>query len=131
PLIRGARRTVRRVLDAPVPAPKLLVLPIVRLWGATTTAWYFLKRKLIAEPFLKAQAASYGRGLRCGNFVHWINGSGDIVLGDNVHLDGKSDIMFSSLLPERPLLEIGDHTYINHRCSFSVSKHVRIGSHVY
>jgi len=131
PLIRGARRTARRLLDAPVPAPKVIVLPIVKLWRVVQIAYYFLKRKLIAEPFLKAQCASYGPGLRCGNFVHWISGAGDIVLGEHVQVDGKSDFMFGSLLPERPLLEIGDHTYINHRCSFSVARRVTIGRHVY
>ena len=131
PAIRFARGVAKRVLYGSLPAPKVVVLPIVRLWGAVQLTYYFLKRKLIAEPFLKAQCASYGPGLRCGNFVHWISGSGDIVLGAGVHLDGKSDIMFATLLPERPRLEIGDHTYVNHRCAFSVAQRVSIGRHVY
>jgi acetyltransferase-like isoleucine patch superfamily enzyme len=131
PLIRGARRTVKHLLNASMPAPKVIVLPIVKLWGAAQLAYYFLKRKLIAEPFLKAQCARYGPGLRCGNFVHWIAGSGDIVLGEHVHMDGKCDIMFGALLPERPVLEIGDHTYVNHRCAFSVARRVTIGRHVF
>ena len=131
PAARAVRRTRRAVLDFTVPAPRVLVLPVVRAWGLARGTYHFLKRAFVAEPFLKAQCARYGRNVHTGAFVHWISGSGDIVLGDDVLLDGKSDIMFGALLPERPLLEIGDRTYVNHRCAFVVSKHVRIGRDVY
>ena len=131
PVIRFARRTAKAIINTPVPAPRLLFLPLVRGWAATQSVYYFLKRKLIVEPFFKVQCASYGHGVRCGNFVHWISGSGDIVLGDGVYFDGKADIMFAAVLPERPRLEVGSRTYINHRCAISVAKRVSIGDDVY
>lgn len=131
PVARTARRARRAVLDLSVPAPRALVLPVVRAWGLARGTYHFLKRTFIAEPFLKAQCLRHGRNVHTGVFVHWISGSGDIVLGDDVLLDGKSDIMFGALLPERPLLEIGDRTYVNHRCVFIVSKRISIGRDVY
>jgi carbonic anhydrase/acetyltransferase-like protein (isoleucine patch superfamily) len=131
PVARVARRGIRAVLGASVPAPRVIVLPIVRVWGVAQGTYYLLKRKFIAEPFLKAQCVRHGRNVRTGVFVHWISGSGDIVLGDDVLLDGKSDIMFSGMFRERPRLEIGDRTYVNHRCSFAVSRRITIGRDVY
>ena len=131
PMARSARVVVHALRDVSVPAPRPLVLPVVRAWSATQSVYYFLKRKLIAEPFLKAQCARHGRNVHTGVFVHWVSGSGDIVLGDDVLLDGKSDIMFGALFPERPRLEIGDRTYVNHRCAFVVSRRITIGADVY
>lgn len=131
PVPRVIRRVVRGARTLSVPAPKPLVLPLVRLWQLLQTLYYLLKRKLIAEPSLKAQCARYGRRLRCGNFVHYIVGSGDIVLGDDVILDGKADIFFGAVLPERPRLEIGSRTYVNHRAMFGVASRVTIGDDVY
>ena len=131
PAARAARQVVRAIRHFSVPAPRIVVLPIVWGWDAAQQVYYFVKRKFIAEPFLKAQCASYGRRVRTGNFVHWIRGRGDIVLGNDVHMDGKSAIMFAALYPERPRLEIGDRTYVNHLCSFSVARRITIGRDVY
>ncbi len=131
PAARAARRVVRAVRYFSIPAPRVVVLPIVRAWDAAQVVYYFVKRKFIAEPFLKAQCTTYGRRLRTGNFVHWIHGRGEIVIGDDVHMDGQAAIMFGALFAERPRLEIGDRTYVNHRCSFSVARRITIGRDVY
>lgn len=130
PAAVAARRVVRAAREASLPAPRVVVLPLVRAWGAGQLLYYWLKRKLIVEPSLKAQVRRHGPRLHTGNFVHWISGTGDIVLGEDVHL-GKCDIMFGALLPERPQLSIGDRSYVNHECSFSVASRVTIGANVY
>jgi acetyltransferase-like isoleucine patch superfamily enzyme len=131
PVARAARwaRSASRSLS--VPAPRLVYLPLVWLWGLVQLVYYLLKRKFIAEPFLKVQCLRYGPRLRTGNFVHWISGRGEIVLGADVHLDGKADIMFAVIFPELPRLEIGDRTYVNHRAGFGIARSVTIGRDVY
>lgn len=130
PLARVARGAVRGARHFTLPVPRVIVLPLVRVFVALRAAYYWLLRVFVCEPFFKAQCARYGTGVRCGTFLHWISGSGDIVLGDNVHVDGKCSFFFASLLAKRPELEIGDNCYINHACSFVVADRITIGRDV-
>jgi acetyltransferase-like isoleucine patch superfamily enzyme len=113
-----------------LPAPRPLVVPIVAVFLTCRSLFFWLFRIFIAEPFLKAQCKSYGRRVRAGNFIHYISGEGDIRLGDEVHLDGKSDFIFASILDRRPALFIGDRTYVNHGCTFIVADRISIGRNV-
>jgi len=90
--------------------------------------YYVVKRVFICEPFFKAYCARYGKKLRTGNFIHWVQGKGDIIVGDNVWLDGKSSFTFAARFAGRPTLEIGDNTGIGHGCTFIVGKRILIGS---
>jgi acetyltransferase-like isoleucine patch superfamily enzyme len=58
-----------------------------------------------------------------------VQGKGDIVLGDNVKLDGRSNIFFAARFSERPVLHVGDNTVFGHQCAFVVGKEIRIGRH--
>jgi acetyltransferase-like isoleucine patch superfamily enzyme len=67
--------------------------------------------------------------MRTGIYLHWIQGVGDIVIGDDVYLDGKCSISFAARFADRPLLQIGDHTDIAHNCKLTIGKEIRIGRH--
>jgi acetyltransferase-like isoleucine patch superfamily enzyme len=129
PWIRRARRAYRALGAFTLPAPAPLVKPLLHAYVANRTVVHFLRRVLVAEPLFKAYCKSYGKGVTTGIYVHWIQGSGDIVLGDHVNFDGKSSITFAARFADRPTLEVGDHTGISHECSFSIGKRVRIGRH--
>jgi len=58
-----------------------------------------------------------------------VQGKGDIILGDNVTLDGRSNIFFAARFCERPTLRIGDNTGFGHECAFSIGKEIRIGNY--
>ncbi|MBX9581906.1 MAG: acyltransferase [Gemmataceae bacterium] len=123
-LARGARRWVATVS---VPAPKVVVVPLVKAFLAARAVWHFGLRVFVCEPFLKAHCSKYGRGLRTDVYLHWIRGRGDLVLGDDVLLDGKCSITFAARFVDRPRLEVGDGTGIGHGCAFTVGKLIRIG----
>jgi acetyltransferase-like isoleucine patch superfamily enzyme len=89
--------------------------------------WHTFRRIAIAEPLFKAYCKRYGRRLRTGIYVHWIQGDGDIVIGDDVYLDGKCSISFAARFADRPRLQIGDHTTIAHNCQLTIGKEIRIG----
>lgn len=129
PLARTARATYREVTNLSLPTPGWMAKPF--LWGyiAARETSHFVRRVFIAEPLFKAYVRSHGPGLKTGIFVHWIEGKGDIILGRNVTLDGKSGIKFAARFTDRPVLEIGDYTGIGHMCSITVAKRVTIGSH--
>lgn len=129
PLIKAARETYGTVSNVSLPTPGWMMRPA--LWGyiAGRSTVHFARRVLIAEPLFKAYVRKHGRGLKTGIFVHWIQGKGDIILGDHVHFDGKSGIKFAARFADRPTLEIGSHTGISGGCSISVGKKITIGSH--
>ena len=114
PLSRAARRARAGVLDFELPAPKVIVWPMLCGFLAARGCVLFLKKKLICEPCLKAYCTSYGRRLRTGVFFPWIEGSGEIHLGDGVFFHGKFSISFALRFSERPSLTIGDNTGFGH-----------------
>jgi len=101
------------------------------LFAVVTTRWvfYFFKRVFYAEPLFKAYCKSYGKGVRTGVFLHWVMGKGDIVLGDNVSIDGKCGFSFTQRYTPNPTLEIGDFSEVGHGCGFVVAKRITIGKH--
>jgi acetyltransferase-like isoleucine patch superfamily enzyme len=90
---------------------------------------HFGRRVLVAEPLFKAHCRSYGPRLHTGIFVHWIQGKGDIILGNDVTFDGKSSFKFAARYSPNPTLKVGNHTGIGHDCSFTIGKQISIGDH--
>jgi acetyltransferase-like isoleucine patch superfamily enzyme len=126
-LARLLRWAYRAINNFAVPAPRIVVRPLLRLFLLARNFYYFALRVFICEPLFKAYCTKYGRNLHTGCFVHWITGKGDIVLGDNVTLDGKSNIAFAARYSDHPTLQIGDNTGIGHNCFFTVGKLISIG----
>ena len=127
PLARRVRALRRQVVNFTLPAPKALVRPILWAFLASRSIVHFVKRVFICEPLFKAYCTQYGRGVRTGVFVHWVQGQGNLLLGDDVLIDGKCAFSFASRFTTQPTLSIGDHTGINHNCRFTVGKRITIG----
>jgi acetyltransferase-like isoleucine patch superfamily enzyme len=129
PAIRSLRAVRRAVRGFTLPAPRVLVVPVTALFHAVRSVWWFLLRVLVAEPYLKAHCRKCGKGVRTDFYLHWIQGKGDLILGDGVLLDGKSAILFASRYVDHPTLEIGDHSAVGHNCIFTVADRITIGRH--
>lgn len=127
PAARAARALRRAVLDVGLPAPHAVTRPALWVYLAGRSAIHFVRRVLIAEPLFKAYCTSYGRGVRTGIFVQWVQGNGRLVVGDGVRLWGQASFVFATRFSERPTLVIGDHTSIGHGVSITVGREVRIG----
>jgi acetyltransferase-like isoleucine patch superfamily enzyme len=112
-----------------VPAPRVLTVPVLALMLAVRNTYYFLRRVFIAEPLFKVYCTEYGRHLHTGIYVHWVQGKGNLTVGDYVSIQGKCSFFFAARYSEKPSLTIGDHTGIGHSCSFTVGKGIRIGKH--
>jgi acetyltransferase-like isoleucine patch superfamily enzyme len=110
-----------------VPAPKVVAKPALWVFVTLRTAYYFCLRVFVCEPIFKAYCTKYGKNLHTGCFIHWVNGKGRIILGDNVTVDGKCGISFGVRFSDSPTLEIGDNTGIGHNCSFTIGKRITIG----
>jgi acetyltransferase-like isoleucine patch superfamily enzyme/acyl carrier protein len=112
-----------------LPLPRPLLRPLLAVFLALRTVYYFLIRVCVCEPLFKAYCEQYGRGVRTGVFVHWVTGAGKLVVGDDVLIDGKCSFDFAVRYAERPTLTIGSHTIVSHGCSFTVGRQITIGSH--
>jgi acetyltransferase-like isoleucine patch superfamily enzyme len=129
PAARAVRATYRGLRNFHLPAPRVIVRPLLLVYLAGRAVWSFLFRVFVSEPLFKASCTRYGRNLRAGNFVPWVSGGGDILIGDNCNIVGKLDIAFAARFSDRPTLEIGNDTGIGHLCSFVVAKRITIGSY--
>ncbi|HEY4010162.1 MAG TPA: acyltransferase [Acidobacteriaceae bacterium] len=125
----GAAKLVRSVYYLPrrISLPIPIIPPLAWFFVSLRSIYWFFKRVFIAEPFFKAYCRSYGRNFHTGVFLHWIQGDGVIVAGNNVRIDGKCSFKFAASYSPTPTLSIGDDTGIGHDCSFTVGKSVTIG----
>ena len=124
---RVVRRCHHAVTQFSIPAPKVIFMPILWTVLILREFWYFVYRVLVCEPLFKAYCRSYGKNLHTGVYLHWIQGKGDLILGDNVLIDGKCAFTFAARFSETPTLSIGDNTGIGHDCSFIVGRGITIG----
>ena len=127
PLPRAIRWLYRHRNRVSLPAPRIVVKPMLWFYLGLRSVVYFFRRVFIAEPLFKAYCTRYGRNLRTDIFVHWVMGKGEIILGDDVLIDGKCTFSFASRFVDRPVLEIGSGTVISHACSLTVAKRIKIG----
>lgn len=125
--LRAVRRGVRGFT---LPSPRWLVVPYLWLFIGLRAIVHFVRRTLVAEPLFKAYCSAVGKGVTTGIYVPWVQGKGELRVGDHVRISGKLSINFAARFSERPLLEIGDHTDIAHDCRIVVGKQVRLGRHV-
>jgi acetyltransferase-like isoleucine patch superfamily enzyme len=108
----------------------LLARPALLAYLLMRAGWHFCLRVFIAEPFFKASCREFGAGVRTDIYPHAIHGTGDLVVGDDVLIDGKCTFAFGGGAgDERPRLVIGSHTGIGHECTIRVARRVSIGSH--
>lgn len=89
----------------------------------------WLLRFLWYEPLFRSQCESVGTRFQMEQLPYLL-GSGQIHIGNEVRLSGKSSIAFSSKHVKTPRLSIGNATFIGHNCAFTVGRRITIGSHV-
>ncbi|HEY6360339.1 MAG TPA: acyltransferase [Vicinamibacterales bacterium] len=130
PVARAVRQTRRAVLRFTLPAASGLVArPALRIVEVLRRVLYFFYRVLVCEPVFRASCHSCGRGVRTDVYIHWIQGRGRLIVGDDVLVDGKCSFTFASRYTPAPTLVIGDHSGIGHGCRFVVGKQIAIGRH--
>ena len=102
--------------------------PALALVLSVRQVYYFVARVFVCEPLFKVYCRLYGRRLHTGVFLHWVQGRGDLIVGDDVTFDGKCSITFAARYTHRPTLRVGDRTGINHGVSLVVGRKIEIGS---
>jgi len=126
-LARALRRAYVGFWSFSLPIPHVITRALLILFLTARGTYYWCFRVLVAEPLFKAYCRSYGRNLRTDVFIHWIQGRGDIVVGNDVLIDGKCSITFAARFASTPTLTIGDGTGIGHGCILTIAKSISIG----
>jgi acetyltransferase-like isoleucine patch superfamily enzyme len=127
PLARAARRTRALARRVSLPVPLFVVRPFVWLYLGVRAVYDAVIPAVITGPYFRARCRRTGRGLRTGVYLHYIEGAGDILIGDFVRVDGKCAFGFAARFADRPTLTIGDHSSIGHNVSFIVARSIEIG----
>jgi acetyltransferase-like isoleucine patch superfamily enzyme len=131
PLWGPVKRLAKGVLRCHVPVAawnRPLFRLLYGLHVGLREGWIWATRFFWYEPLFRGQCAAVGPGLQMEQ-LPYLFGSGRIELGEGVRLSGKSTFGFSNRLCDRPLLRVGDHTFIGHNCNFAVAAEVTLGSH--
>jgi amino acid adenylation domain-containing protein len=124
---RSVRAIYRAAGRASLPAPGFLFKPIRWAFIGLRFVVHFLTRVFVCEPIFKSYCRQVGRNFHTGIYLPWVQGKGDIIVGDNVTFDGKCAISFAARFSENPTLTVGDRTGIGHDCMFTVGKQITIG----
>lgn len=124
---RVGRTLYRRLANFSVPAPRIIMRPALHLLLILRSVYYFAYRVFICEPFFKAYCTRLGSNFHTGVYLHWVQGEGEIIAGDNVTIDGKCSFLFSPRYCKHPTLTIGSRTFIGHDSQFTVGKSITIG----
>ncbi len=109
------------------PSPRLLVRPVLWTRAAVLGVCQNVYRVVVCEPLFKSYCTQHGKRLRTGHFVPYIQGRGDILLGDDVHIEGRLDIAFAARFADRPTLEVGDQTVIGDGFQLTIGRRITIG----
>jgi acetyltransferase-like isoleucine patch superfamily enzyme len=92
-----------------------------------TESLIFLRKIVWVEPVLRSICAQVGRGLRVDR-LPYMRGRGELRVGNNVNLSGRSSFSFMRGMPETPSIAIGDNVFIGNGCVVVAAKSVSIGS---
>lgn len=128
PWIVTARRLRRIGLGVAIPWPKAVTIPYRLAYTGVRTVVHTIRRVVIAEPIFRSYCTRVGRRFHTGIFVHWVQGRGRILIGDDVTLDGKIGFAFAASFSESPTLVIGDRSGVGHGCAFVVARAITIGN---
>jgi len=127
PFARFVRFVYKRCTRFSVPAPRVIVRPMLWAFLAWRSCWHFVLRVFLCEPILKAYFTQYGRNFVGNCHLPWISGKGHIIVGDNVEISGKLMVQFGARFKDHPTLIIGDNSGIGHQCRFVVANRITIG----
>jgi len=132
PFFAALKRTARAIRSAHIPVVCCLTKPIFSalywLHVCLRDTFLALAKFFWYEPLFRSRCNSVGSGFHMEK-LPYMNGSGRIIIGNQVRLSGKSEIGFNNRLLKRPELVIGDATFIGHGCGFAIAQSVCIGSH--
>lgn len=126
-LARRGRALRRRWYAFTLPLPRPIGKVVLGSFLLVRGVYYWCRRVFVAEPLFKAYCRSYGRRLRTDIYIHWVQGRGDLVIGDDVLIDGKCSFTFAARYTHRPTLTVGSGSGIGHDCAFTIGKRITIG----
>ncbi len=127
PLPTLVRSVYKRCTRFSLPAPRVIGRLMLWAYVASRSCWHFGLRVFVCEPILKAYFKKCGRNFVGDCHLPWVQGKGDIIVGDNVEISGKFNIVFASRFSDQPTLIIGDNSGIGHGCQFVVGNKITIG----
>jgi acetyltransferase-like isoleucine patch superfamily enzyme len=123
------KKAVKKILrmGLPVPGPiKPLIRWLYRLGVVVVEGTALIRKLFWIEPILKSVCRSVGKGLRA-ECLPYMRGSGNLILGENVYLSGRSGFYFMGGMPVPPEITIGNGTFIGNGCTLSVARRIGIG----
>ena len=127
PFFRGARRILQSCFATTLPVPRV-VKPAGRLFYEfrfyVPILWKRLKSLLYTTPIFSCRCESVGKRLQLVALPH-VCGHASLYIGDDVRFSGSLAIA-SGRFCDRPILRIGNRTFIGHNVTIICNREVVI-----
>lgn len=121
-----AKRTLRSGL--PVPHPVRAAIRILYRLGVIAAEGLVLVRKIFwVEPVLRSVCSQVGHRLRAER-LPYIRGHGEVSIGDDVNLSGRSSFFFVAVPGVTPRISVGNRTFIGDGCTLAAASTISIGN---
>lgn len=125
------RQMVKAILRGGMPVPGF-VKPVIRaiyyLGMGVCGCLVFLKKFFWVEPVVRSLCERVGKRLRAER-LPFIRGDGRMSLGDDVNLSGRSCFYMMRGMPEKPVIDLGNHVFLGNGCTLSAANRIVIGDH--
>lgn len=127
-IAKKVAKTLMQVSIPVSPRSKVLFTFLYATHVTIRSSIFTLLRILWFEPLFRSQCSRVGPRFRMEQLV-FLQGIGNIAIGSDVHLAGKSNIGFCNSVCDEPKVTIGDFTFLGHDCSIYAAESVSIGNH--
>jgi acetyltransferase-like isoleucine patch superfamily enzyme len=127
--LKHAKKIRRAARGGRLPVVRPLVGAMYVLASSLRTAYRFLVKFFIREPYVRYRCTSVGKRLVLEGASPQIFGAGHIVLGDDVHIGAPCTWDLAYNVAGRPSLIVGNRVSINYRNMMSIATSITIGDH--
>lgn len=124
PILRSIYRSIYAIN---VPVPRFLCVALWQMVTRGSAVYYWAKSVFLVSPMYRGLCRSIGKNFRAGTFVPYVEGRGNIYLGDNVRYYGKQTYVFASIRNEPPTIQVGDNSGFGHNVLFDIAGKLSVG----
>ena len=130
PLVKKLFIQLKKIVNAELPAPKLLCRPVYHLYQFTTTGFSALTRILFWTPLFKGRLERVGMNMNLYGGLPYISGPVRMLIGDNCRVSGQSTFTGRTSAKVTPILMLGNNIDIGWMTTIAVGSRIEIGDNV-
>lgn len=123
------KRVAKKIRRAELPAPRAIYGSLYQAHVGAKMTWGAITRVTYYQPMFRSQCEQIGKNVYVYQGLPYIAGGLRMKIGDDCKISAQTSLVAGHTYDD-PTLELGDHTNLGPGVVISVSKLVKLGSHV-